>query len=234
MSESSHHARGRRRSDEHEPTDKMREYLEVIYYLASRKEPVISARLAEWMQVTPPTVANMVKEMEKRGYITRDSRNEITLTDNGFDVAEAMVRRHRILERFLVDVMGLPWHQLHEEAVQLEHGLTATMEARIEALVGSSLTCPHGNPIPGNLSTYPGTKSLNEATVGAPFTILRIAEEAEEDSDLIRYFQSNDLVPGARFEVVDQSPSFGVVLRNDGQTLTVPPHITRMVWGDPE
>jgi DtxR family Mn-dependent transcriptional regulator len=232
MAETTKHARVRRRAGDPEPTEKMREYLEVIYYLASRNEPVIGARLADWMRVTPPTVTNMVKEMEKRGYINRDSRNEIRLTDEGFTLAEAMVRRHRILERFLVDVMGLPWHQIHEEAVRLEHALSPTMEARIEALVGGSLTCPHGNPIPGNATSYPGTVRMDQATAGASFTILRIAEEGEEDTDLIRYLQTNMLIPGIRFEVLEHSHAFGVTLRRADQTITLTPKIAALLWGE--
>lgn len=234
MTEAIKHPRMRRRAGDPEPTEKMREYLEVIYYLASRNEPVIGARLANWMRVTAPTVTNMVQSMEKRGYIIRDGHNEIKLTDEGFTLAEAMVRRHRILERFLVDVMGLPWHQLHEEAVRLEHALSPTMEARIEALVGTSTTCPHGNPIPGNASTYPGTVRIDQAQPGHAFTILRIAEEGEEDTDLIRYLQSNQLVPGSRFEVIEQSPSYGVTLRREDQTITLTLQIAAMLWGESE
>lgn len=234
MTEAIKHPRMRRRAGDPEPTEKMREYLEVIYYLASRNEPVIGARLANWMRVTAPTVTNMVQSMEKRGYIIRDGHNEIKLTDEGFTLAEAMVRRHRILERFLVDVMGLPWHQLHEEAVRLEHALSPTMEARIEALVGTSTTCPHGNPIPGNASTYPGTVRIDQAQTGHAFTILRIAEEGEEDTDLIRYLQSNQLVPGSRFEVIEQSPSYGVTLRREDQTITLTLQIAAMLWGESE
>jgi DtxR family Mn-dependent transcriptional regulator len=212
----------------------MREYLEVIYYLAARNEPVIAARLAEWMHVTPPTVTDIVKRMERGGYITRDARGEISLTDEGFLLAEAMVRRHRILERFLVDVMGLQWHQLHEEAVRLEHALSPTLEARIEALVSSATTCPHGNPIPGRGIGYPGDVRLANAEIGRAFTLQRIVEEAEEDSELIRYLQSTGLVPGERFEVVDRSPSYGVTLQRGEQTITVSPQVAASLWGDVE
>ena len=123
MAETQKHSSARRRHGKDGPTDKMREYLEVIYYLAARREPVIGARLAEWMDVTPPTVTNIVHRMEEQGYITRDGRGEISLTEGGFTLAEAMVKRHRVLERFLVDVMGVPWHMIHEEAVRLEHNL---------------------------------------------------------------------------------------------------------------
>lgn len=224
------HPRVRRRAGDAEPTEKMREYLEIIYYLAARNEPVISARLAEWMRVTPPTVTSMVREMEKRGYIKRDSHNEISLTADGFTLAEHMVRRHRILERFLVDVMGLPWHQIHDEAVRLEHALSPTMEARIEALVGHSLTCPHGNPIPGNMEGYPGTVRLDQAQLGQAFTLMRIAEEAEEDHELIHYFQSNQLIPGESFDVIDTS-SYGVTLRKQQQTITIAPQVANKLWG---
>jgi DtxR family Mn-dependent transcriptional regulator len=210
----------------------MREYLEVIYYLSARREPVIGARLAEWMHVTPPTVTDIIKRMEKQGYITRDGRGDIHLTDEGFELAEAMVKRHRVLERFLVDIMGLPWHMIHEEAVRLEHALSPTMEARIEALVGNSTTCPHGNPIPGSGAAYAGDTRLDCAQVGRAFTLRRIVEEAEEDSDLMRYLQTNDLTPGARLEVADSSASYGVTLRRDGQTITLSPQIAAQLWGE--
>jgi DtxR family Mn-dependent transcriptional regulator len=209
----------------------MREYLEVIYYLSARREPVIGARLAEWMRVTPPTVTNIVQRMEEQNYITRDGRGEIRLTEEGFTLAEAMVKRHRVLERFLVDIMGVPWHLIHEEAVRLEHALSPVLEARIEALVGQSTTCPHGNPIPGSGSGYPGDTRLDQAPVGGMFTLQRIVEEAEEDSDLMRYLQSNGLTPGARFEVADNSPSYGVTLRRNGQTITLSSQIAAQLWG---
>lgn len=228
----SNHPRRRHNPGESGPTEKEREYLEVIYYLAARNEPVIAARLARWMSVQPPTVTHIVGQLEKKAYITRDARGEIRLTPEGFTLAEAMVRRHRILERFLVDVMGMPWHLIHEEAVRLEHALSATMEAHITALVGASPTCPHGNPIPGNAQGYAGDTRLDAAAAGRPFTILRIVEEAEEDTDLIRYLQSNSLVPGATFTVADAAPPYGVTLQRPGQSITVSPAVAELLWGE--
>lgn len=227
-------ASARRRQDKDGPTEKMREYLEVIYYLAARGEPVISARLAEWMHVTPPTVSDIVGRMERAGYITRDGRGEISLTDEGFTLAEAMVKRHRVLERFLVDVLGVPWHQIHEEAVRLEHALSPTLEARIEALVDHATTCPHGNPIPGTGAIYAGNLRLSEANAGQRLTLKRIVEEAEEDSDLMRYFQENGLVPGAHFEITSNSPAYGVTLRRDRHTITLSPQIAGVIWAEPD
>lgn len=225
----------RRRSDEEGPTEKEREYLEVIYYLAARNEPVIAARLARWMGVQPPTVAHVLKnQLEKKGYITRNGRGEITLTPEGMALAEAVVRRHRILERFLVDVMQVPWHLIHEEAVRLEHALSPTLEARIEALVGQSATCPHGNPIPGVSDIYPGSVRLDAAPSGVPFMIKRISEEAEEDSDLMRYLQTNGLTPGSCFTITDASSAYGVTLQAGDQNITVSPEIAGVLWGDAE
>lgn len=232
MTEAQKHPNARRRHGQAGPTEKMREYLEVIYYLSARNEPVIGARLAEWMRVTPPTVTNIVQRMEEQGYILRDSRGEIRFTGEGFTLAEAMVKRHRVLERFLVDVMGVPWHMIHEEAVRLEHNLSPLMEERIATLVGQSTTCPHGNPIPGSGVGYTGNVRLDHADSGSRFTLRRIVEEAEEDSELMRYLQVNGLTPGSTFEVADQSPSYGVTLRRDGQTITLSSQIAGVLWGE--
>ncbi|HNP72560.1 MAG TPA: metal-dependent transcriptional regulator [Kouleothrix sp.] len=232
MTEAQKHSTSRRRHAQDGPTEKMREYLEVIYYLAARNERIIGARLAEWMNVTPPTVTNIVQRMEEQGYILRDGRGEIRFTDTGFALAEAMVKRHRVLERFLVDVMGIPWHKIHEEAVRLEHSLSPLMEERIVALVGHSATCPHGNPIPGSGVGYVGTVRLDQAPVGSRFVLRRIVEEAEEDSDLMRYLQSHGLMPGAQFEVIDQSPSYGVELRGASKALTISAQIAAVLWGE--
>jgi DtxR family Mn-dependent transcriptional regulator len=214
------------------PTDKEREYLEVIYYLAARREPVIAARLAKWMGVQPPTVSNIMERLIEKGFIERDPRGEISLTPGGFTLAEAMVRRHRILERFLVDVLRVPWDQIHAEAVRLEHALSPLLEQRIEELVGASTTCPHGNPIPGTGVGYPGTVRLNAAPVGERFTLLRIVEEAEEDNDLMHFIQTNNLTPGTTFLITDSSLAYGVTLQRDSQTITVSPEIAAVLWGD--
>lgn len=232
MNGSTPHVEARKRQGQAGPTEKMREYLEVIYYLSARSEPVIAARLGEWMRVTAPTVTNIVKRMEEKAYITRDGRGEIKLTDEGFVVAEMVVKRHRILERFLVDVMGIPWHMIHEEAVRLEPALSPLMEERIEALVGSSTTCPHGNPIPGSGVSYVGTARMSETPVGNDFTLRRIAEEAEEDTDLMRHLQESGMIPGVAFNVTNNTPSVGVTLARAGRTVTFSPQIARFLWGD--
>ncbi|HBW68601.1 MAG TPA: metal-dependent transcriptional regulator [Chloroflexus aurantiacus] len=226
--------RRRHTSSGSEPTAKEREYLEVIYYLASRNEPVIAARLARWMKVQPPTVTHIVSRLLEKGLIERNAHGEITLTATGFQLAEAMVRRHRILERFLVDVMGLPWHLIHEEAVRLEHTLSPVMEERIMALVGHATTCPHGNPIPGQNEVYTGNTRMDTVQPGQQFRIRRIAEEAEEETPIVSFLEANGLVPGAIFTVADNTAAIGVTLQRPGLSITVPAHIAEMIWGDVE
>jgi DtxR family Mn-dependent transcriptional regulator len=130
--------------------------------------------------------------------------------------------------------MGLPWHEIHDEAVRLEHALSPNMEARIEALVGDSTTCPHGNPIPGNMTGSVGTLRMDNAEVGRRFRLLRIVEEAEENTELISYLQSNGLIPGEVFDVVDHSTSFGITLQRGDHLITISPQITAMLWGEIE
>jgi DtxR family Mn-dependent transcriptional regulator len=231
MSSAKKPARSRRADPGAGPTDKMREYLEIIYYLAMRRERVIAARLADWMGVSAPTVTDLVRRLEEHAYITRDSRGEISLTPEGFHLAEAMVRRHRLLERFLVDVMQIPWSQLHEEAVLLERGLSPTMEARIEAMVGHCRTCPHGNPVPGNSDTYPGDTRLDDAPAERPFLLQRIAEEAEEDSELIQFLEDQRLLPGTELIIAGRSET-GLTLVYGGRTVLLPLEIGTHLWGD--
>jgi DtxR family Mn-dependent transcriptional regulator len=213
------------------PTNKERDYLEVIYYLAQRTEPIIAAHLARWLNVQPPTVSHAMQEMQKKGYIQRGERSAITLTPEGFVLAEEIVRRHRILERFLADIVGMPWHLLHEEAVRLEHALSPTFEERIYALVGAAPTCPHGNPIPGSGDTYERMTCLTEAEVGTLFTLRRIVEEAEEQTDLLRYFESNGLVPGNQFFIPDASPAYGITLRHCNHDITLSTEMCAVLWG---
>lgn len=225
--------RQRRRAGAEGPTNKERDYLEVIYYLSLRPEPVIAAHLARWLSLQPPTVSYALQEMEKKGYISRDERSEISLTAAGTELAETIIRRHRLLECFLAEVVGVPWYLLHEEAVQLEHALSPTLEARIGALVGAATVCPHGNPIPGGGAGYAGSIRLDQAQVGTMFTIRRIEEEAEEQTDLLRYLEAHRLLPGQQLFIPDASPIYGITLRSCNRDTTVAPTIAAVIWGDP-
>jgi len=226
------HPRQRHQVGHDGPTHKERDYLEIIYYLTRRNEPVIAAHLARWLNLQPPTVSHAMQEMQKKGYIQRGERSAITLTPEGFGLAEQIVRRHRILERFLADVVGMPWHLLHEEAVRLEHALSPAFEERIYALVGTATTCPHGNPIPGSDDAYTDLICLNAAEVGTLFTLRRIVEEAEESTDLLRYLESNGLMPDNQFFIPDASPAYGITLRRCNHDITLSADIATVLWGE--
>lgn len=214
------------------PTVKEREYLEVIYHLSVQGEGVISAQLARWMGVQPPTVAHAVGQLEKKRYIQRNKRGEIRLTTEGLELAENVVRRHYLLECFLLDVMGMPWHVIHEEAVRLEHALSPAIEERLGVLVGAATLCPHGNPIPGAGASVRNLVPLSEVQPGSQFTLRQVLEEAEENSDLLRYLHMNELLPNHQFFIVDASPSYGVTLRRCNHDITVSPEVANILRGD--
>lgn len=214
------------------PTQKEREYLEVIYYLAMRDAPVIAAELARWMGVQPPTVTHAVNQLETKQFITRRERGEIALTATGTALAEAVVRRHCLLECFLLNVLQVPWHLVHEEAVRLEPALSATLEQHILTLVGDATTCPHGNPIPGAATSQRTLSPLLTAVPGMQFAIWRILEDAEENTELLHYLESNELVPGRQLFIVDASATYGITLRRCNHDITVSPEVAAVLLGE--
>src|SRR6476620_1477333 len=123
------------------------EYLETIFWLYEAGLPMTGANIARAMQLSPPTVHEMVGRLERDGYITRGADKAISFTDEGLGHAEGIVRRHRLIERFLTDVLGIPWDEVHEEAERLEHAMSPVLEARMLAAIGDAKTCPHGHPI---------------------------------------------------------------------------------------
>ena len=123
------------------------EYLQSLFWLQEAELPMTAANLARAMQLSPPTVHEMVGRLESDGYITRSSDRSIAFTDSGARHAEDIVRRHRMIERFLTDVLGVPWDEVHEEAERLEHAMSPVLEERMMAAIGDAKTCPHGHPI---------------------------------------------------------------------------------------
>jgi DtxR family Mn-dependent transcriptional regulator len=157
----------------------------------------------------------MVGRLERDGYITRAADKAISFTPEGLEHAEAVVRRHRLIERFLTDVLKIPWDDVHEEAERLEHAMSPVLEARMLAAIGDAKTCPHGHPIePGQrIEGVP----LGDTEVGATVTILRFENEAE---DLLHLFKREGLEPGreGRVATVDDEH---VTVDFDGQTATL-------------
>src|SRR5918998_591944 len=137
------------------PTSVVEDYLQVLHYMTRDGVPVIAARLAERLGVTPPTVTATLQRMERDGLIQHGARKEILFTQKGKQLAEDIVRRHALAERLLTDLLKMPWHESHEEAHGVEHAMTPKLEARLLQALGNPTTCPHGNPIPGLGSLAP-------------------------------------------------------------------------------
>jgi DtxR family Mn-dependent transcriptional regulator len=190
-----------------EPTEVIARYLEAIHYMQAEGESVRSARLADWLGVSRPTVTVALRRMTRDGMIRLNSRKEIELTDQGAQAAAAIVRRHRIMERWLTDVLGLDWVAADEEAARLEHAVSDLVESRLWDSLGRPTSCPHGNPIPGYARVNPEEVRLSGLQPGATAMVSRISEVAEREAPmLLRYLLERRLVPGTRLEVLEVDP----------------------------
>jgi DtxR family transcriptional regulator, iron-dependent repressor len=167
------------------------EYLQIMYWLMEAGLPINGANIARAMQVSAPTVHEMLGRLEEDGYISRGDDRSVEFTDEGRSEAEAMVRRHRMIERFLTDVLGIPWDEVHEEAERIEHAMSPVLEERMRAAIGDATTCPHGHPIVEGIREQGSL--LADVEVGADVTVLRFENEAEE---LLHYLKAAGLDPG--------------------------------------
>ena len=193
-------------------TSVVEDYLQVLHYLTRDGCPVIAARLAERLNVTPPTVTATLQRMERDGLIEHGQRKEILFTPQGQQVAENIVRRHALAERLLTDLLKMPWHESHEEAHGVEHVMTPNIEARLLQALGNPTTCPHGNPIPGLGALAPDEFPLDQAQTGDELIIQRITEEAEVDLQLMKYLQEHGVEPGARMKVSEATRSVALLV----------------------
>jgi DtxR family Mn-dependent transcriptional regulator len=193
-------------------THALEDYLKAIYQLSEEARPVIAARLAAETGVSPSTIFATLRRLAKEGYVTINRRKEIHLTNEGKTVAENIVRRHFLTERFLTDMLGLDWVKAHQEAHRLEHAISQEVEERLAKLLSHPTTCPHGNPIPG-ASSEPAQKtiSLNEAIDGQSVELDYITEGGERDVRLLHFLQEHGLRPGAKVHVLDVAPSLGMM-----------------------
>jgi DtxR family Mn-dependent transcriptional regulator len=191
------------------------EYLESLFWLFEAGLPMTGANLARAMQLSAPTVHEMLGRLERDGYITRNSERTITFTDPGREHAERIVSRHRMIERFLTDVVGVPWDDVHEEAEKLEHAMTPRFEAYVRSAVGDARTCPHGHPI--RVGERIDGVPLADCQPGAQVTILRLENEAE---DLLHYLKRVGIEPGMRGELVSNDGE-EVSIAHDDQFATV-------------
>jgi DtxR family Mn-dependent transcriptional regulator len=190
-------------SGEHHPA--FEEYCECIFELEEDDVDVIQARIVERLGVSRPAVSEMIRRLETEKLIAVD-HNSIKLTSTGESLAQQVVRRHRLAERFLTDVLGLSWAEAHHEAGRWEHVMSTKVEVAMDRLLGSPTTCPHGNPIPGSHYEAPDSRRLVDLGVGDTFTVSRIPEELEFTPGLLDFLEGASLLPGKAGTVTASSP----------------------------
>jgi DtxR family transcriptional regulator, Mn-dependent transcriptional regulator len=212
------------------PTPTVEEYLEAIYTMAGEGRPVIGARLAESLGVSPPTVTSTVQRMRRDGLVDVADDKEIRLSTSGEQAVERLIRRHRLAERLLVDVLGMPWYDVHDDACRLEHAISSHVEERLAAFLGEPATCPHGNPIPGS-SSGRAEIHLPAARPGIPLVLRRVAKRAEAESGLLRYLDEHDLRPGVVFSIQEQAPFNGpVVLHTNDRDVALSREVAALLY----
>ena len=206
------------------------EYLQILFWLKEAGLPMTGANVARAMQLSPPTVHEMVGRLERDGYVTRGEDKAIAFTAQGAAQAEGIVRRHRLIERFLTDVLGVPWDEVHEEAERLEHAMSPVLEERMLAAIGDAKTCPHGHPIVAGarLAGVP----LADVALGATVRVLRFENEAE---DLLHYLMSSGLEPGLEGTLAAHNAEEVVVEIANGRRCAITPSVaeTVSVMADP-
>jgi DtxR family Mn-dependent transcriptional regulator len=192
------------------------EYLQILFWLQEAGLPMTGANVARAMQLSAPTVHEMVGRLERDGYITRGQNRVIAFTAEGAQEAEGIVRRHRLIERFLTDILHVPWDEVHEEAESLEHAMSPSLERRMLAAIGDAKTCPHGHPIVAG--TRESGVPLADVELGASVRVLRFENEAE---DLLHYLKEVGLEPGLSGTLVASDSREVAIQTDDGRRCTV-------------
>ncbi len=215
-----------------EITPVVEEYLATIYLLGSEGEPVIGARLARRLGVAPASVTEMLKRLQAAGLVRLTPTKAIELTEVGYPLAEALVRRHRLAERWLTDELGLDWSEAQGEAAKLRHALSPRVEERLAASLGEPETCPHGNPIPGRAGRRPrGGVALARAELDVALVVDRIGERLEQDPEALRAIEAAGIVPGVRLYVRAIDEVAGTVtIERAGRRATLPLEAARGIF----
>ena len=203
---------------EHHPA--FEEYCECIFDLREDDVDIIQARIAERLRVSRPSVSEMIKRMTEEKIILVVG-GKISLTDIGEEIAVRVVRRHRIAERFMTDVLGLSWSLAHQEAGRWEHVMSEAVETAMARVLGDPTTCPHGNPIPGTNYEPPAAVRLSELSSGQEFTVSRIPEELEFTPGMLEFLEQSNLVPGSHGTVRRNSRLGEMTVEVDGHEIDV-------------
>ena len=196
------------------------EYCECIFELHEDVLEVIQARIAERLQVSRASVSQMIEKMSKAGLVIAEG-SRISLTIDGQNLAQQVVRRHRLAERFLTDILGLSWSAAHQEAGKWEHVISDDVEIAMNRVLGAPTTCPHGNPIPGSSYIETDAVPLSQLASGAKFTVSRIPEELEFTPGLLDFLQQSSILPGRRGEISETNHDGTMSVVIDGNTIGV-------------
>jgi DtxR family Mn-dependent transcriptional regulator len=210
--------------------DTTEEYLETILEIEEEGIPPMRARLVERLGLSAAAVSETVNRLVSLGYTELLDDRTLRLTEKGRSLATTVVRRHRLAERLLTDVIGLEWEKVHKEAARWEHAISADVEEKLVELLGDPMTCPHGNPIPGTkrkASSTP-TVSLVKADPGK-VTIARVSEKLELSDDALELVARARLIPGSTATVVSSGPD-GVVVKTPAGEHTVPPVVAEQMF----
>lgn len=219
------------------PTIPTENYLIAIQMLHDDEIRCIPARIAELVGVSAPTVTEALKRMARDGYIHESHDPQVELTETGRQLVVSLMRRHRIVERWLTDTLGLDWATAHEEAHKMEHAISDTVAERLWVSMDFPSCCPHGNPIlpRGEMpEPDPARRRLRDVATGETVELVRISELAEEQHDLIEYFEAKGFRPGLRISVVDRAPLHGpLTLTMDGEQIALGDDLAAYLWVRP-
>lgn len=209
-----------------------KEYLEAIYELEEEGRKVLQARIGERLGLAAATVSEGIKRLIAEGYVTVSPARDIDLTEEGRVIAATLVRRHRLAERMLVDILGIPWHQCHEQAEDWEKVMTAEVEQAILDKLEGDPTCPHGNPIPGTTPavTWAELQPVSVMRTGQRGRLTRLLEDVELNHDVLKFLEDNRLLPGTDLEVVAEAPDGTLTLAVDGDKVAVGSNLANNLW----
>ena len=210
------------------------DYLEALYEIVEEAMPPVQAELARWMGVSRASVSEHVKRLVADGLLTMDGRT-LAFTPAGRALAVTLVRRHRLAEHLLIDVIGLPWYLAHSEAERWERVISEQIEERLVAILDDPGACPHGNPIPGSTHEVDVSAfvALRDLTPGTAATVRRLTEDLELELDVMRFLQDSGLTPGGELRVEGVAPDGAMSLSVAGRAVALGAHLSDNLWVEP-
>jgi DtxR family Mn-dependent transcriptional regulator len=207
----------------------LEEYLEAIHELEEEGTQIIQARLAERVGHSAPAVSETIRRLKAEGYVTVEDR-AVALTVKGRARAESVVRKHRLAELLLTEVIGLPWHKAHLEACRWEHVISDEVEDRLVVLLGHPTTCPHGNPIPGSGAQVPKDMVALSSVPGGQVRLERVTEQVEIDSEALAYLSDAGFIPGADATVTSRAPDGTLTLARGDHSFALGPVLAHQMY----